>query len=187
MGPLWFVIQPILTTVMFMFVFGNLAGLSTDGIPKPLFYFSGIILWNYFADCLTKLKNIYRKPGCIRQSIFSTFGCANLNYNLKLGKILYSVCDFYNYLCLLPFSIWKHNQPKHLYYFITIINNTCSRIKSRLRNNLFVAHNKVPRSHFPSAIWSTTLDVHHSGNLSFKFNTIRQTMANSLKPYDLSC
>ena len=39
LGPLWFVIQPILTTVMFMFVFGNLAGISTDGIPGPLFYF----------------------------------------------------------------------------------------------------------------------------------------------------
>lgn len=59
MGPLWFVIQPILTTVMFMFVFGNLAGLSTDGIPQPLFYFSGIILWNYFADCLTRNSKIF--------------------------------------------------------------------------------------------------------------------------------
>ena len=59
MGPLWFVIQPILTTIMFMFVFGNLAGLSTDGIPKPLFYFSGIILWNYFSDCLTRNSRIF--------------------------------------------------------------------------------------------------------------------------------
>lgn len=59
MGPLWFIIQPILTTIMFMFVFGNLAGLSTDGIPKPLFYFSGIILWNYFADCLTRNSKVF--------------------------------------------------------------------------------------------------------------------------------
>lgn len=59
MGPLWFVIQPILTTIMFMFVFGNLAGISTDGIPKPLFYFSGIILWSYFADCLTRNSKIF--------------------------------------------------------------------------------------------------------------------------------
>jgi len=59
MGPLWFVIQPILTTVMFMFVFGNLAGISTDGIPKPLFYFSGIIIWNYFADCLTRNSKVF--------------------------------------------------------------------------------------------------------------------------------
>ena len=54
LGPLWFVIQPILTTAMFMFVFGNLAGISTDGVPGMIFYFSGIIIWNYFADCLNR-------------------------------------------------------------------------------------------------------------------------------------
>ena len=59
LGPLWFVIQPILTTVMFMFVFGKLAGISTDGIPGPLFYFSGIILWNYFADCLNRTSHTF--------------------------------------------------------------------------------------------------------------------------------
>lgn len=59
LGPLWFFIQPIITTIMFMFVFGNLAGISTDGVPKPLFYFSGIILWNYFADCLTRNSRIF--------------------------------------------------------------------------------------------------------------------------------
>ena len=60
LGPLWFVIQPILTTVMFMFVFGKLAGISTDGIPGPLFYFSGIILWNYFADCLNRTSHTFK-------------------------------------------------------------------------------------------------------------------------------
>jgi lipopolysaccharide transport system permease protein len=59
LGPLWFIIQPILTTVMFIFVFGRLAGISTDGIPQPLFYFSGIIIWNYFADCLTRNSKIF--------------------------------------------------------------------------------------------------------------------------------
>lgn len=54
LGPLWFVVQPILTTIMFLFVFGNLAGISTDGVPGILFYFSGIIMWNYFADCLNR-------------------------------------------------------------------------------------------------------------------------------------
>lgn len=59
LGPLWFIIQPILTTVMFMFVFGNLAGISTDGIPGPLFYFAGIILWNYFASCLNSTSHTF--------------------------------------------------------------------------------------------------------------------------------
>ena len=46
LGPLWFLIQPIFTTVMYMFVFGGLAGISTDGAPQPLLYMSGIMLWN---------------------------------------------------------------------------------------------------------------------------------------------
>lgn len=59
LGPLWYVLQPVFTTLMFMFIFGNLAGISTDGIPGPLFYFSGIILWNYFADCLNKTSGTF--------------------------------------------------------------------------------------------------------------------------------
>ncbi len=59
LGPLWFVIQPVLTTIMFMFVFGNLAGISTNGIPQPLFYFAGIIIWSYFSDCLTRNSKIF--------------------------------------------------------------------------------------------------------------------------------
>ncbi len=59
LGPLWFVIQPVFTTIMFMFVFGNLAGLSTDGLPQALFYFSGILFWNYFSDCLNRNSRVF--------------------------------------------------------------------------------------------------------------------------------
>lgn len=54
LGPLWFLIQPAITTVMYMVVFGGIAGLPTDGIPQPLFYLAGICMWQYFADCLNK-------------------------------------------------------------------------------------------------------------------------------------
>jgi len=60
LGPLWFFIQPLFTTVIFTFIFGNLAGISTDGLPKPLFYMAGITAWNYFADCLTKTSTVFR-------------------------------------------------------------------------------------------------------------------------------
>lgn len=59
LGVLWFVIQPLFTTAMFMVVFGGIAGISTDGLPQPLFYLSGIALWNYFADSLTKNANTF--------------------------------------------------------------------------------------------------------------------------------
>ena len=59
LGPIWFFIQPIFTTVIFMFVFGGLAGIPTDGIPQALFYLSGITLWNYFSDSLTKTSDTF--------------------------------------------------------------------------------------------------------------------------------
>jgi lipopolysaccharide transport system permease protein len=59
LGPLWFFIQPVLTTIMYMVVFGGIAGISTDGLPQPLFYLSGICLWQYFADCLTRTSSTF--------------------------------------------------------------------------------------------------------------------------------
>ncbi len=60
LGPIWFFVQPIFTTIVFSFVFGKLAGISTDGLPQYLFYLSGITAWNYFADCITKTSTVFR-------------------------------------------------------------------------------------------------------------------------------
>ena len=59
MGPLWYVIQPMLTTIMYMLVFGGLAGISTDGIPQPLFYLCGVCLWTYFSSCFMSCSNVF--------------------------------------------------------------------------------------------------------------------------------
>ncbi|WP_460679446.1 ABC transporter permease [Mucilaginibacter koreensis] len=60
LGPLWFFIQPVATIIIYTIVFGNLAGISTSGLPKPLFYLAGTILWNYFSDCLSKTSGVFR-------------------------------------------------------------------------------------------------------------------------------
>jgi lipopolysaccharide transport system permease protein len=60
LGPLWFLIQPLFVTLIYTMVFGKIAGISTDNIPGPLFYMAGIMLWNYFADCLTKTSTVFR-------------------------------------------------------------------------------------------------------------------------------
>lgn len=60
LGPLWFFIQPIFTTVVYTFVFGTLAGIEVDGLPKPLFFLCGITAWQYFSDCLTKTSTVFR-------------------------------------------------------------------------------------------------------------------------------
>jgi lipopolysaccharide transport system permease protein len=59
LGPLWYLIQPLLTTLTFTFIFGNVAKLPTDGLPQFLFYMSGTVIWAYFAECLNKTSNIF--------------------------------------------------------------------------------------------------------------------------------
>ena len=59
LGPAWFFIQPAITTIMYMIVFGGIAGISTDGLPQPMFYLAGIVCWQYFADCLNKTSSTF--------------------------------------------------------------------------------------------------------------------------------
>ena len=59
LGPAWAIIQPLLTTVVFTLVFGNIAGLAPDGVPSFVFYLSGTVLWTYFSNCLTQTANTF--------------------------------------------------------------------------------------------------------------------------------
>lgn len=59
LGPLWWLIQPALTVIMYMVVFGGIAGIPTDGIPQPLFYLGGVCMWQYFSSCLTSTSNTF--------------------------------------------------------------------------------------------------------------------------------
>lgn len=59
LGPLWFLLQPLLTTAVFVMIFGGIAGISTDGVPRPLFYLLGTVVWSYFASCLVKTSTTF--------------------------------------------------------------------------------------------------------------------------------
>lgn len=59
LGPIWFFIQPILTTITFVVVFGNIAKISTDGLPQMVFYLAGITMWNYFSETLTATSSTF--------------------------------------------------------------------------------------------------------------------------------
>lgn len=59
LGPLWFVLQPVLTTLVFTVVFGSIANISTDGLPHTVFYLAGLTLWTYFAESMTKTSETF--------------------------------------------------------------------------------------------------------------------------------
>ena len=70
LGPIWFFINPIFTTIVYIVVFGNIAKLSTDGAPKILFYLAGITLWNYFSTCLNSTSNVFTANASIFGKVY---------------------------------------------------------------------------------------------------------------------
>jgi lipopolysaccharide transport system permease protein len=59
LGPLWYLVQPLLMTAVFTVVFNRIANIPTDGLPPFLFYLSGLVVWNYFATCMTKISDVF--------------------------------------------------------------------------------------------------------------------------------
>jgi len=103
LGPLWFVIQPLFTTFIFLFVFGAIAKIPTDGLPGMLFYLSGILCWNYFSDCLTRASttfssnvNVFSKVYFPRLVVpFSAIISNLVKFSIQLA--LFLVIYFYYY------------------------------------------------------------------------------------------
>ncbi|MDX6709495.1 MAG: lipopolysaccharide transport system permease protein [Blastocatellia bacterium] len=96
LGPLWFIIQPLLTSLTFTLIFGNMAQLSTDGLPKMLFYMSGVTAWNYFSDCLMKTSetfsgnsNLFGKVYFPRLAVPLSIVISNLiRFGIQIGLFL---------------------------------------------------------------------------------------------------
>jgi lipopolysaccharide transport system permease protein len=70
MGPVWFFLQPLITTLTFTFIFKTIASISTDGIPGPLFYISGLTLWTFFADCLNKTAETFTSNAGVFSKVY---------------------------------------------------------------------------------------------------------------------
>ena len=70
LGPIWFFIQPLLTTLTYVIIFGNVANLSTDGMPQLLFYMAGITVWNYFATSLTSVSTVFTANASIFGKVY---------------------------------------------------------------------------------------------------------------------
>jgi lipopolysaccharide transport system permease protein len=103
LGPLWHLIQPIFTTIMFLLVFGKIANIPTDGIKPTLFYMSGITVWNYFSACLTSTSTVFVTNAAIFGKVYFP------RMVLPLSIILSNIIRFgIQFLLLLALMIWYH-------------------------------------------------------------------------------
>lgn len=107
LGPVWHVVQPVLTTIMYLLVFGKIANIPTDGIEPVLFYMSGITIWNYFSSCLTATSNtfvanagIFGKVYFPRLVLPLSIVIANIaKFGIQFGILL---------ICIIWFALFKH-------------------------------------------------------------------------------
>ncbi|MNS16497.1 Teichoic acid translocation permease protein TagG [compost metagenome] len=70
LGPIWFFVSPIFTTIIFTFVFGNIAKISTDGVPQVAFYLCGVTLWNYFSSALTATSSVFKNNAAMLGKVY---------------------------------------------------------------------------------------------------------------------
>jgi lipopolysaccharide transport system permease protein len=92
LGPLWFFIQPLLTTVMFIFVFGKVAGLSTDGLPMMAFYLAGVTIWNYFSETLNKTASVFRDNAQIFGKVY--FPRLTMPFSIVISNLIRFLIQF---------------------------------------------------------------------------------------------
>lgn len=104
LGPLWFFLQPVLTTLIFTLIFGRIARIDTAGVPAPLFYLSALIGWNYFAACLNETSQIFRSNAHIFGKVYFPRLVAPLSTTLSnllkfaIQFLLFLVVWLYYYL-----------------------------------------------------------------------------------------
>jgi lipopolysaccharide transport system permease protein len=105
LGPLWFLIQPLFTTIVFTVVFGRIANIPTDGIPQPLFYMAGIVGWNYFANCLSATSNTFVTNAGVFGKVY--FPRLAVPVSVVITNLMTFVIQFAIFLCLLLFFCLK--------------------------------------------------------------------------------
>lgn len=107
LGPIWFVVQPILTTITYIVVFGNIAKISTDGTPMALFYLSGIVIWNYFSESFTQTSDTFMQNSQIFGKVYFP------RLIMPLSKVISGLIKFFIQLCffLLVYAYYLINDP----------------------------------------------------------------------------
>lgn len=105
LGPLWFFVQPVVTTMMFTVIFSGLAKLPTNGLPPMLFYLAGITPWNYFSSCLTKTSSTFLSNAGIFGKVY--FPRLVTPLSVVISNIIQFGIQFLLFIVFLAFYAWK--------------------------------------------------------------------------------
>ena len=103
LGPIWFFIQPLLTTLTFIIIFGQVAKLSTDGLPQPLFYLAGVTVWSYFSQTLTAISTVFITNAAIFGKVY--FPRLTMPVSIVISNIVRFLIQFGLFLAVWVFYL----------------------------------------------------------------------------------
>jgi len=118
LGPLWHIIQPLLTTLMFTVVFGKIAKLSTDNVPQFIFYMAGTTVWNYFAQCLTRTSNTFIANAPIFGKVY--FPRMTVPVSVVLSQLIAFAIQFSFFLVIYGL-FWARGAPIHPNWAVSLL------------------------------------------------------------------
>lgn len=117
LGPLWFFIQPLLTTITFTIIFGNVAQLSTDGAPKIVFYMAGITLWGYFSTCLTSVSGVFNTNAGIFGKVY--FPRLIMPLTIVISNLMKFMVQFLLFIGFVIYFAMQHQIKPNNWMFLT--------------------------------------------------------------------
>jgi lipopolysaccharide transport system permease protein len=116
-GPVWFFVQPIITIAIYTIVFGNLAGIPVDGLPKPLFYLAGTIIWNYFSECLVKTSTVFKDNSAMMGKVY--FPRLIMPLSIILSNLIRFGVQFLLFLLMFIYY-YCQGDSVHLSYYVLL-------------------------------------------------------------------
>ncbi len=119
LGPLWYLIQPLFTTITFTVIFGNIARLPTDGLPQFLFYMSGTVVWSYFASCLTKTSETFVQHANLFGKVY--FSRLAVPVSILISNLITFLIQFALFLVFVLYFVLR-GTPIHLNWFCVLLS-----------------------------------------------------------------
>lgn len=107
LGPIWFFLQPLLTTLTYILIFGRVAGLSTDGLPMLAFYLAGVTIWNYFSETLNKTATVFRDNAQMFGKVY--FPRLTMPFSIVISNMVRFLIQFALFLIVWTYYLFQDN------------------------------------------------------------------------------
>jgi lipopolysaccharide transport system permease protein len=116
LGPVWFFLQPLLTSFTYILIFGRVAKLSTDGLPMMVFYLAGITIWNYFSETLTKTATVFKDNAQMFGKVY--FPRLTMPFSIVISNLVRFVIQFALFILICSWYFFRTNSLHPNWYML---------------------------------------------------------------------